>query len=135
HHRGEQAPEGQGGVGFTHGVQSSVIRSVDRHDDHRVAIVNHISHPDHDLGHGSGHLGQHGDLHLHRLEQHDLVGRLDPVTVSHVDVKHGGDNFGDDCIIHARHRTTRGTKNCRVPSMTDPNAHDPTTWAYAEKFV
>src|SRR4029078_11995684 len=62
------SPRKRGAVSW--GV-SLALSLLDDGDD--VAFLDHVAWRDGDLADHSIHLGQHGDLHLHRLEQHQGV--------------------------------------------------------------
>src|SRR5690606_41834113 len=62
-------------------------RSSDLGDE--VALLDDIPDRDTDRGHGARRLGEHGDLHLHRLEDHQRVAFGNYVTLSHDDLEHG----------------------------------------------
>ena len=79
------------------GGDSTLDRVVDRHagsalvdDRDEVAFLDHLTGFDVELAHDTGCLGDHGDLHLHRLEDADLVALGDHLSL-----------FGDD-LPHVR---------------------------------
>ena len=55
---------------------------------------------DHDLGYRTGHLGEHRDLHLHRLQDHHRVVGRHLLADLDLHLQHGGDELGDDGMAH-----------------------------------
>ena len=99
----------RGGVG--------VVPPQDRLDhDQRVAVVDDVAVLHHDLDHRTRHLGEHRDLHLHRLQDdHRVVGR-DLLAHLDLDLHHGRDELGDDGMAHGR----QGIPTPTVPAATPP---------------
>ena len=60
------------------GARSSPLEHGDLHQD--VALLDDVAGRDLDRAHGAGRLGEHRDLHLHRLQQHHGVADRDRVT-------------------------------------------------------
>jgi hypothetical protein len=61
----------------------------------RVTVIDYVACGDNDLGDRAGNVGEDGDLHLHRLQDHHGV--VSRHLLAHLD----RDEFGDDGMAHA----------------------------------
>ncbi len=71
-------------------------------DDERVAVSHHVTCADHYLGHYTGYVGQHGDLHLHRIQKDQLLPDLDSLINLNGNAKNVRNQF---CGNHVTHGT------------------------------
>ena len=69
-------------------------------DDEHLALLDDVAGGDLDLGHPPGALGEHGDLHLHRLEEDELVTHGDDLVGRHLHGDDVGDQLRLDPVTH-----------------------------------
>jgi hypothetical protein len=69
--------------------------------DQRVTVVDYIACGDNDFRDRPCNVGQHGDLHLHRFQDHHWFVGSHCLSHFDLDLHNGRDEFGDDCMAHA----------------------------------
>ena len=69
-------------------------------DRDQVAGLDHVTDRDADLADGAGDLGEHRDLHLHRLQQHQGVAFTDLIALADHDLEHTGHDLGANILGH-----------------------------------
>jgi hypothetical protein len=81
------------------GAERSSITHLDHHQG--ITVIHNITCRDDDFRHRAGHVGEHRDFHLHRLQDHHRILRRYLLPHLDFDLHHGRDEFGDDGMAHA----------------------------------
>ena len=81
------------------GAEQSSITHLDHHQG--ITVIHNITCSDDDFRHRAGHVGEHWNLHLHRLQDHHRILRRYLLPHLDFDLHHGRDEFGDDGMAHA----------------------------------
>jgi hypothetical protein len=69
--------------------------------DQGITVIDDVACGDHDFRNGSGNVGEHRYLHLHRLQDHHWVVGRHLLSNLDFDLHNGRDEFSDDGMAHA----------------------------------
>ena len=69
--------------------------------DQRITVIDDIACGDHDFGDRAGNVGEHRNLHFHRLQDHHWIVSRHRLPHFDLDLHNGRDEFGDDGMTHA----------------------------------